>query len=739
MVGCDTTACGIKYSSYCFLVMTFEIRLIQVNMKNTLFKSCQLIGAITISLASLGQTTFSKHSISSPNGPIDTYTSDVNSDGWQDILTITYPAGEVSWWENNGLSEFTKHVIKATLPKGRSLRAGDIDSDGDIDVIATGIEANRIEWYENNGSQSFTTHVITNNFTGAHTVQLVDLDQDSDMDVLCSGWDNSSTKSEVAWWENNGSQSFTKHLVSNTMDQSPFISSADFDSDGDLDLVVADEVPGEVYWFQNDGNMAFEMFTIDESFSSAHTLNIGDLDLDGDQDIMVNAWTGGQAWYKNDGQGVFEKQSLPSLSGAMWIDMADLDMDGDNDIIAVGSGSTRIALYNNDGNQRFSKQNTSGTISSGFGLSIADLDNDIDLDIVAVGFQSNTLAWWENELNLQSLLNGPAWIVPGKAQDEFFVSNPENGNIVCCNDLEPKYGIASGGYKEGILVKDGFIWVTSGPMLNKYDLESGVILEGIRSETQLLSSITSDPDGVAYITAPLDGKVFSFNPDTKELNLISSNFDFPFAVRYYDLEGELIVLDGEETVTIKTLNTETGEAQIQNVTQIAAGGDIVPDGKGNYYLSSTPDNRIYTFLSGLDGIPNIFAEDLQGPWGLLYDALNLEIVVVMNTDNSLERIPATATGIRDITVDSELSITATFDQGGALNLRFKNCNQGKSKVFFVSLNGHTIREQDFEVGPDRNLELSWPNLKNGCNLARGIYIIGISSGDKLTSRKIFVQ
>ncbi|MBT5426585.1 MAG: hypothetical protein HOK84_10330 [Bacteroidetes bacterium] len=55
------------------------------------------------------------------------------------------------------------------------------------------------------------------------------------------------------------------------------------------------------------------------------------------------------------------------------------------------------------------------------------------------------------------------------------------------------------------------------------------------------------------------------------------------------------------------------------------------------------------------------------------------------------------------------------------------------------MNGRTIREEDFHVGPDRMLELSWSNLNNGCNLAKGIYIVGIRSGDKYTCQKIFVQ
>ncbi len=708
-------------------------------MKTIFFNVIMLVGGLIVSISLNGQTTFSKHSIASPTGPIDVATSDVNGDGFQDILTISYSTGEVAWWENNGQAEFSKHVIKTGMTGGRSVRAADIDGDGDVDVLATGIDLNRIEWYENNGSQTFTSHAIATNFLGAHTVEIVDFDQDSDMDILCSGWNNTATKSELAWWENNGSQVFTKHLVSNTLDQSPFIASADFDLDGDLDLVAADETPGEVYWYRNNGQMAFEEVTVDASFASAHTLQVGDVDMDGDPDIMVNSWSGSQAWYENNGLGVFEKHSMQSLAGAMWIDMGDFDLDGDQDIIAVGSGSSRIALYNNDGNQKWTKQNLDGAISSGFGLSIADMDNDHDLDVVAVGYQSNTLSWWENKLNLQSLLNGPAWIVSGQLVGEFYVSNPDHGNVIKCQELEPQYGIASGGYKEGMLVQDDVIWVTSGPMINKYNLESGLLLKQIRTETQFLSSITSDPNGIAYINAPLDGKVFSFNPQNEEFTLLSSDFEYPFAVRYDNFKNELIVLDGEETVTIKTLDTDSGEIQIQNVTYIPAGGDIVPDGKGNYYLSSTSDNRILTFISGLDKIPNIFAEDLQGPWGLWFDAEKSELVVVMNSGNTLERIAATATGVSPIIQDSDMSIQVTTDNIGHLNIQVDNCEMGQSKVFLLSITGQIIKEGCFEVGSDKMLQISWRLPQNKRSDSRpDIYVFGIQSGGETVSKKIAV-
>ena len=43
-----------------------------------------------------------------------------------------------------------------------------------------------VAWYENDGSEVFTKHVITSSVTDAFSVFAMDMDHDRDMDVLCA-------------------------------------------------------------------------------------------------------------------------------------------------------------------------------------------------------------------------------------------------------------------------------------------------------------------------------------------------------------------------------------------------------------------------------------------------------------------------------------------------------------------------------------------------------------------------
>ena len=60
------------------------------------------------------------------------------------------------------------------------------------------------------GQPSFTATSITTSADGARDVYAVDLDSDGDMDMI-SG---SSIDNTIAWYQNNGSQSFSKKVIS---------------------------------------------------------------------------------------------------------------------------------------------------------------------------------------------------------------------------------------------------------------------------------------------------------------------------------------------------------------------------------------------------------------------------------------------------------------------------------------------------------------------------------------------
>ena len=60
-----------------------------------------------------------------------------------------------------GQPTFTEYSISTSADGGFSVYAADVDGDGDMDVLSASYNVDKIAWYENDGSESFTEHAIS--------------------------------------------------------------------------------------------------------------------------------------------------------------------------------------------------------------------------------------------------------------------------------------------------------------------------------------------------------------------------------------------------------------------------------------------------------------------------------------------------------------------------------------------------------------------------------------------------
>lgn len=686
-------------------------------MKKSYFKNLGLgLLLLFVSSTVFSQISFSKHHIASPDTPSDVYSADVNGDGFVDILTVSRDnGGNVVWWMNNGNGVFESKQIAAGFASPRSVRAGDIDSDGDTDIIACAWVGNKITWWENDGEEVFTAHNVVTGWVGPHTVELCDLDQDGDTDILCSQFDNSSTMSEIAWWENDGSQQWSKHVVSSRFQQSPFVYGADMDNDGDIDLIGCGELNGEVCWWENDGEENWTEYVIDNQFAKAHTILARDFDKDGDMDILAHACTSSlQAWYENKGNKSFSKKEMENLGGAIYMDCGDFDMDGDLDLIATGMGAAGLVCYENDGSQDLARRDVQGPMASGFALNVADVDSDGDKDVIAVGYNSNTLAWWENTTVRTSHLNRPKWIDYDQEGGMMYVSNEEDGSLVSLDYSGSNHCIRNSlPICTGLEYNDGALWVAVGISIYKLDPVSGVNVLSFRLPAQFIQGLSIDDSGFIYSTDPYSGIVFKSDPETGQTLSLTSGLEYPQSIKYDAGLNKLILLDGEFETTIIIIDPETGEVSNELVTQIIPGGDIIPDGLGNHYISSPEEGAIYAVTRNFTDPVYLYAQDLITPTGLVYFLEDQALGYLSPELNSLEVIPANATGVGD-QEKSKTEIRVYPNPVGDV-LRISGCEDHES-INIYSYNGKLLRVLE---NTRKNHDIS--------DLAPGVYIVEIQT------------
>ena len=132
----------------------------------------------------------------------------------------------------------------------------------------------------------------------------------------------------------------------------------DWDSDGDIDLAVANTTANSVAVLKNDGSGTFSAAGVISDQPGARALAAGDWDGDSDIDLAVANYTANRlALLKNDGTGNFTVgYTFTGLWGPYGLAAGDWDGDGDLDLVVANLDGDWVAILANDGTGSFEVQ-----------------------------------------------------------------------------------------------------------------------------------------------------------------------------------------------------------------------------------------------------------------------------------------------------------------------------------------------------------------------------------------------
>lgn len=269
---------------------------------------------------------------------------DLDSDGDNDVISTSALEHYIAWYENlDGLGNFGPQHIIDSSGYTENVFSCDIDSDNDNDIIVN--YGHRIKIFENiNENDAFIIHqTIELDDWSSNALYCSDIDTDGDLDIISTFSDN-----DIAWYENlDGLGNFGEHItISEFVLNLKTVISSDLDGDGDMDVVSFSYDDEKIAWYKNLdglGNFGEQIILASESGNPEY-LNTADFDDDGDLDIIYSGYYGNTTWLENiDGQGSFQQNSVFPIIQCSYL--CDMDNDGDLDLLGHGISWYENMLY----------------------------------------------------------------------------------------------------------------------------------------------------------------------------------------------------------------------------------------------------------------------------------------------------------------------------------------------------------------------------------------------------------
>ncbi len=310
---------------------------------------------------------------------------DIDGDGHLDLIAREFSNFRVLLGDGSGnftVGELTPLVVTDHAPV-----VADFDGDGILDLAAADEIDDFFFVLLGTGGGSFASPIVVSTPTDYDDIAAADVDGDNVPDLILIAFDRFTV------YYGDGSGGFPTQSTF-PASEARLLASADFDSDGFVDLAIAYN-QDVTRVFLNDTSGGFvEHATL--VMKNDKELRAVDLDADGHCDLVSVSIGGGMTVAKGTGTGSFADVTLyPTSHRPRGVGFADFDGSGLIDIVVAHLESVRILPNRGDGT--FDSIAAVPAPGRPTDLATADLDGDGHLDFVTADHDSDTLTVYSGD------------------------------------------------------------------------------------------------------------------------------------------------------------------------------------------------------------------------------------------------------------------------------------------------------------------------------------------------------
>jgi hypothetical protein len=327
-----------------------------------------------------GSVSLAGTDFNSPGENIYVVAADFNGDGKLDLAVTEFGSSSVRILLGNGDGTFQSFQ---TYPAchAHGLASGDFNGDGILDLAVADAGCGQVSILLGNGDGTFTEGGSFSTGGGAtfapYSVAVGDFNSDGKLDLVTAN--ELINKASVLL--GNGDGTFQSHVDYDTGVDSRQVATGDFNGDGRLDLAVSSSEGVSVLLGKGEGN--FQSQTLYPLWSTLNPyLVFAHLDTDGKLDLAVANTAGSVSILLGNGDGSFQS-SVPYATGGFSATVIAADFNGDG-ILDLATGNyydANVAILLGNGDGTFRPQINYPAAYGARGLVAADFNGDGRLDL----------------------------------------------------------------------------------------------------------------------------------------------------------------------------------------------------------------------------------------------------------------------------------------------------------------------------------------------------------------------